>query len=138
MKHLLLLAALLTSGHALAFNTLKYGWTGDATITWAAGDIPVPWYLHPNGCADTGFDKARQAIQAAFQSWQDVGCSTISFSYEGTASSAPSSGRAPHRPSGARASRRRVACPSGCSGPDNRWRAACPSARASRASRRRR
>ena len=91
MKRLLVLALVLASGQALAFNTLKYGYNGGTTV-WASANVPVPWYLHPTGCADTGFDKSKAAIQAAFQSWQDVGCSTIAFSYAGTATSQPSLG----------------------------------------------
>jgi len=92
MKRLLPLAALLLlATDAFAFNTLKYGYNGE-TITWANANIPVPWTLHGSGCADTGFQKAQAAIQAAFQSWQDVGCSTIAFSYAGTSSYAPALG----------------------------------------------
>ena len=91
MKRLLLLVLLLASTQALAFNTLKYGWNG-GTITWADANVPVPWYLHPTGCSDTGFDKAKAAIQAAFQSWQDVPCATIAFSFSGTSTYAPSTG----------------------------------------------
>lgn len=92
MKRLLLLAALLlAASDAFAFNTLKYGYDGQ-TITWASGNIPVPWYVHGSGCADTGFEKSQAAIQAAFQSWADVGCATIAFSYAGTSSYAPGLG----------------------------------------------
>lgn len=91
MKRLALLAALLLSTDALAYNTLKYGYYGQQ-ITWSSAEVPVPWYLHSSGCADTGFEKARAAIQAAFQSWQDVPCSTIAFTYAGTSNYAPATG----------------------------------------------
>jgi MYXO-CTERM domain-containing protein len=64
---------------ARAFDTLKYN--GNQT-TWPSW--PVKYYLDPAGSSDVAFAQVQSAIQAAFQTWQDVDCCQLTFSYGGT------------------------------------------------------
>jgi len=47
----------------------------------------IQWYLHPSGCADLSFEKTRAAIQAAFDSWEAISCSDMTFEYAGSSTS---------------------------------------------------
>lgn len=56
---------------------------------WADSRLPVPYYINEAGTGDT--DGEFDAVQAAYQSWNNVSCNTADFSYQGTTSALPGS-----------------------------------------------
>jgi MYXO-CTERM domain-containing protein len=80
----------LTLGLALTLTSTSawgYEWMGAVWRLDFAGGEEVPWVLNENGCPDVSFDEAEQALIDAFQTWEDVDCSLVAFSYEGTTTS---------------------------------------------------
>ncbi len=59
---------------------------GDA-FAWKKND--VSWYVAANGSKDVPLSEVTSALQAAFNSWQDVDCSYVTFSYGGAVSANP-------------------------------------------------
>ena len=68
--------------YALAYKVITYQ---GMEVKWRDSDIPVIYYINENGTPDCigGF----AAIQAAYQTWEDVSCSYMDFTYGGTTSS---------------------------------------------------
>jgi hypothetical protein len=62
---------------------------GDAR-TWS--DTPITWRFAASGSNDVSNDEALTAITSAFDSWENIGCSTVSFNYGGLTSSYPNNG----------------------------------------------
>jgi outer membrane protein assembly factor BamB len=54
---------------------------------WYRDSIPAPYFINENGTGDTNgeFD----AVQAAVNTWNNVGCNWADFSYQGTTSATP-------------------------------------------------
>jgi hypothetical protein len=72
---------------ATAF-TINSG-NGDKQI-WQQSSIT--WYLHPSGSQDMSFEQFKGAIQAAFNTWDNLPCFSKSFSFGGNKSSDPQNG----------------------------------------------
>ena len=74
---------------ARAYLTLKSQSGRD--LHWDAADIPVKWYTHRDrltispGFTGVEWGAALNALKRSFDTWQNVPCSTLSFSYEGAA-----------------------------------------------------
>lgn len=74
---------------AFAYVTLK-GQSGDE-LRWNAADMPVKWYTHSDrlsqspGFSEVSWADAQNALRLGFAAWQNVPCSTLTFSYEGAA-----------------------------------------------------
>jgi hypothetical protein len=86
----LLVAGLVAFGAApaaRAYVAMKYG---SNELKW--GSTNVTYYIHTNGSADVTASQLEGAIAGAFQAWQAVTCSTISFTYGGRRSSDPRNG----------------------------------------------
>ena len=62
---------------------------GDAR-TWS--DTPITWRFAASGSNDVSNAEALTAITSAFDSWENIGCSTVSFNYGGLTSSYPNNG----------------------------------------------
>jgi hypothetical protein len=52
-------------------------------MVWPAATMPVPWKLNRTGSDDLPLSDVKAAVQAAFDTWQGVPCSTLSFQYAG-------------------------------------------------------
>lgn len=78
----------LGAGTARAFIVLK-NYAG-ATERWA-GSV-VGWTLSTSVMSDVPLAALRDALTAAFQSWQDVACATVTFTYGGQKASDPQTG----------------------------------------------
>jgi hypothetical protein len=86
--------AWLAAGVVALFAVRVGAWVpvNDPPVTWAAEDLPVPWYLDERGSDDVGIDALEPAVQAGFDSWTNIDCCTIAYRYEGrTRASAGSS-----------------------------------------------
>ena len=57
---------------------------------WNASSIA--WRFAAGGSSDVSNEEALTAIQEAFDSWENIECSTVSFSYEGLTNAYPNSG----------------------------------------------
>lgn len=71
---------LLLGNEALAYTTISspaVRWTRD----WATQE--VNWVLNSNGCQDMPIAQAQAALEASFQTWEDVDCAAIGFTYDG-------------------------------------------------------
>ncbi|MDP6943842.1 MAG: matrixin family metalloprotease [Myxococcota bacterium] len=70
-------AALGTSAQAYVTIRTQTGYT----LHWESTNIE--WTIETGGMPGMGTTEFQEAIEAAFQSWEDVDCSTMSFDYEG-------------------------------------------------------
>lgn len=52
-------------------------------MQWEPGQIPVQWLFGSAGSDDLALADARAAVEAAFQTWADVPCSSLSFNHAG-------------------------------------------------------
>ena len=68
----------LSTTHASAYTVLKTG--SGATKYWQSGE--ASWTLSPAGMPGVDNDTLQQALNAAFVSWEEVTCSTISFTWD--------------------------------------------------------
>ena len=59
-------------------------------LAWNAS--PVPWAVAANGSKDVPMNEVEAALKAAFASWENVGCTKVSFNYGGKVSSNPANG----------------------------------------------
>jgi hypothetical protein len=75
------LLLLLAAADASAYTTIT-----SPPSRWERGRIPVAWYLNENGSRDLGIDRTETAVQASFDTWQDVDCCYIAFDYRGRSS----------------------------------------------------
>ena len=66
--------------HAASAYVILYKNNGDPR-SW--DDMPITWRFASSGSGDVSNDEALSAIGAAFDSWEDISCSTVSFSYGG-------------------------------------------------------
>ena len=55
---------------------------------WDVSDTPVPYYINENGTGDTGGEF--EAVQAAYQTWNNVSCHYADYAYQGTTAAKPS------------------------------------------------
>ena len=53
---------------------------GNST-TWKS--VPVKWTISTNTMSDMSTDAIQEAVQGAFDAWQEVNCSTVKFSFKG-------------------------------------------------------
>lgn len=68
---------------ALATVVVAHAWEASGT-SWADESFPIPYQVADSlGTLDDA--EALAAIQAAFQAWEDVGCTEVAFVYEGRA-----------------------------------------------------
>jgi|GEM_PF-1161819 len=56
---------------------------------WSNEAFPVPYYINQNGTPDT--EGEFEAVQAAYNSWNNVACSSADFAYQGTTAAQPGS-----------------------------------------------
>ncbi|MBM4352293.1 MAG: matrixin family metalloprotease [Deltaproteobacteria bacterium] len=84
---LTLFSLLSTGSPAVAFTINS---DNGEKITWKQNTIA--WYLHPSGSQDMPFEEFKGAIQAAFNTWDNLPCFSKSFSFGGTKSSDPQDG----------------------------------------------
>lgn len=52
-------------------------------LVWQADQMPVPYLIHEAGSEDLPLADAKEAIFASFAAWQDVACSSLTYSYQG-------------------------------------------------------
>jgi hypothetical protein len=53
-------------------------------LVWPPEQIPVEYLIHAAGSDDVAFADAQAAVFAAFDTWQDVPCSGLQYSFAGT------------------------------------------------------
>ena len=71
------------TGPAFGFVTLKeFG----NEIQWSPSHN-IRWYLRSSGSSDVSDEELEAALQAAFDSWQNIDCADITFQFGGWASS---------------------------------------------------
>ena len=75
----LLLIAVLFTSVAQAYVTIRL--QNGNTLRWDASN--VDWTLETSGMPGMDIDEFQGAIDAAFESWEEVECSTIGFTYKG-------------------------------------------------------
>lgn len=85
---LALLALTVAASAAEAYVVLK-DWDGN-TRKW--NKTVINWYVHTNLLDDVSEQNLLDALQGAFDAWEDVDCSTISFNYGGKTSNDPGGG----------------------------------------------
>ncbi len=54
---------------------------------WAHDSVPISYYINQNGTSDTSGEF--NAVQLAYNTWSNVSCSWIAYSYQGTTSNNP-------------------------------------------------
>lgn len=64
----------------IGFGPLRYSTNG---MVWPESKIPVRYLINRRGTGDVPLPDAREAIHAAFRTWQDVPCSRLAYSYAG-------------------------------------------------------
>jgi len=77
------------SAPAAAFDVLKH-WNSANTTTWPSNS--VNWRVSTSTMPGMDPNDYLAALQAAFQAWEDVSCSAISFNYQGYAAFNPQTG----------------------------------------------
>lgn len=76
----LALALATLAGEASAYTTITTPasrWIRDWTVD------GVHWAMNEAGCPDMSLEQAEAALEASFQTWEDVDCSLVSFIYDG-------------------------------------------------------
>ena len=76
-----LLCAAPASGYVIIYDNFQN------PMTW--NKSTVGWSLAANGSDDVPLAEAQGALQAAFDSWENIGCATIGFNYGGAVSANP-------------------------------------------------
>lgn len=81
------LISLAFAGAVLGLSAPALGYTTISTppsrwmMDWAV--VEIPWVLNSAGCPDMSNEQTQAALEASFQSWEDVDCATIGFTYGG-------------------------------------------------------
>jgi Matrixin/Carboxypeptidase regulatory-like domain len=91
--HLILIAALLlvSARDASAYKLIEYfNPNGELKhLHWAAEDQPVPWFFYNVPPDDFSLETAINATQAAYDTWQAVESSSITFEFSGRTNAEP-------------------------------------------------
>lgn len=52
-------------------------------MVWPESKIPVPYLIHQDGSEDVLWDDVRASIETSFNTWEQVPCSSLAFTYAG-------------------------------------------------------
>lgn len=81
ITYLVILPALLLGSLAWGY-VLEYTSPNGANLHWQS--MPVGWYMNETNAGSIKFNEALPAMAAAFDSWQSVECSSLTFEYKGS------------------------------------------------------
>ena len=85
-RGLLAVAVLLLAPSLSAYEFRTNG--GGTPLHWETGPLPIPYYIDGDGCDDIADGSDLDAIQSAFQSWENVSSGRIEFRFIGTVDTA--------------------------------------------------
>ncbi|GAB4292477.1 MAG: hypothetical protein Kow0090_06400 [Myxococcota bacterium] len=71
---------ILFAASALAFDLIR---SGSTPVRWSNSSMPVPYVINSSGSADITDGSDKKAVQASFDTWQNVTCSYLTFKYNG-------------------------------------------------------
>jgi hypothetical protein len=82
-------ALLMAAPAARAYVVLKH-WSSGETTKWPT--VPIQWSMSTKVLTEIPAADIEAALQAAFDAWEAIGCSTVAFSYQGQKSTDPGAG----------------------------------------------